>query len=55
VVDAYTLGFASFLLSAGVMGDKFGSKRAFLSGFALFTLACALAPSVMALNVARAV
>jgi DHA2 family methylenomycin A resistance protein-like MFS transporter len=58
VVDAYTLGFAAFLLSAGVIGDKLGSKGAFLAGFALFTLAsvaCALAPSVMALNVARAV
>lgn len=57
VIDAYTLGFATFLLSAGVMGDKFGSKRVFLKGFALFTLAsiaCALAPSVMALNAARA-
>jgi DHA2 family methylenomycin A resistance protein-like MFS transporter len=57
VVDAYTLGFAVFLLSAGVMSDKFGSKRVFLIGFALFTLAsiaCALAPSAMALNVARA-
>ena len=58
VIDAYTLGFASFLLSAGVMGDKFDSKRAFMGGFALFTLAsvaCALAPSAMALNGARAV
>jgi MFS transporter, DHA2 family, methylenomycin A resistance protein len=58
VIDAYTLGFASFLLSAGVMGDKFGSKRVFLSGFGLFALAsvaCALAPSAMAVNVARAV
>ena len=58
VVDAYTLGFAVFLLSAGVMGDKFGSKRVFLVGFGLFTLAsiaCAMAPSAMALNVARAV
>jgi DHA2 family methylenomycin A resistance protein-like MFS transporter len=57
VIDAYTLGFASFLLSAGVMGDKFGSKRVFLSGFVLFTLAsaaCALAPSAMALDLARA-
>ncbi|MGY2293597.1 MFS transporter [Pseudomonas sp. SDO528_S397] len=57
VIDAYTLGFATFLLSAGVMGDKFGSKRMFLGGFALFTLAsiaCAMAPSVMALSVARA-
>ncbi|WP_295999444.1 MFS transporter [Rugamonas sp.] len=57
VVDAYTLGFAVFLLSAGVMGDKFGSKRVFLAGFGLFTLAsiaCAMAPSALALNVARA-
>ena len=58
VVDAYTLGFAVFLLSAGVLGDKFGSRRTFLSGFALFTLAslaCALAPDAMLLNIARAV
>lgn len=58
VVDAYTLGFAVFLLSAGVLGDKSGSRRAFLSGFALFTaasLACALAPSALMLNLARAV
>ena len=57
VIDAYTLGFATLLLSAGVMGDRFGSKRVFLSGFALFALtsiACALAPSAMVLNVARA-
>src|ERR1700727_3629450 len=46
VIDAYTLGFATLLLSAGVMGDRFGSRRVFLSGFALFALAsiaCALA------------
>ena len=58
VVDAYTLGFAVFLLSAGVMGDKFGSRRAFLAGFVLFTLAslaCAAAPTPLALNLARAV
>ncbi|MGW8392961.1 MFS transporter [Pseudoduganella sp. HUAS MS19] len=58
VVDAYTLGFAVFLLSAGVLGDRFGARRVFLSGFALFTLAslaCALAPDALALNLARAV
>lgn len=57
VVDAYTLGFAVFLLSAGALGDKFGSRRTFLTGFALFTaasLACAMAPGAMALNLARA-
>jgi len=58
VVDAYTLGFAVFLLSAGVLGDRFGARRVFLSGFALFTLAslaCAMAPGALALNLARAV
>lgn len=57
VVDAYTLGFAVFLLTAGLMGDRFGPRRIFLGGFALFTaasIACALAPSALALNLARA-
>jgi DHA2 family methylenomycin A resistance protein-like MFS transporter len=57
VVDAYTLGFAVFLLSAGVLGDKFGSRRVFLGGFWLFTLAslaCAAATGAVMLNVARA-
>jgi len=58
VVDAYTLGFAVFLLSAGALGDRFGSRGVFMGGFALFTLAslaCAMAPDALALNVARAV
>ena len=58
VVDAYTLGFAVFLLSAGVLGDRFGARRIFLSGFTLFTLAsvaAALAPDALALNISRAV
>jgi DHA2 family methylenomycin A resistance protein-like MFS transporter len=58
VVDAYTLGFAVFLLSAGAMGDRFGSRSVFLGGFTLFTLAslaCAVAPDALLLNVARAV
>ncbi|WP_373991756.1 MFS transporter [Duganella sp. BuS-21] len=57
VVDAYTLGFAVCLLSAGAMGDRFGSRRVFLGGFALFTLAslaCAVAPDALSLNLARA-
>jgi DHA2 family methylenomycin A resistance protein-like MFS transporter len=57
VVDAYTLGFAVFLLSAGAIGDRFGSRAVFLAGFALFTLAslaCAVAPDALTLNLARA-
>jgi DHA2 family methylenomycin A resistance protein-like MFS transporter len=57
VVDAYTLGFAVLLLAAGAMGDRFGPKRVFLAGFALFaaaSIACALAPTALVLNLARA-
>jgi DHA2 family methylenomycin A resistance protein-like MFS transporter len=57
VVDAYTLGFAVLLLAAGAMGDRFGPRRVFLSGFACFaaaSIACALAPTALALNIARA-
>ncbi|MFL6709525.1 MAG: MFS transporter [Massilia sp.] len=57
VIDAYTLGFAVLLLAAGAMGDRFGPRHVFLSGFVLFALtsvACALAPTALALNIARA-
>jgi MFS transporter, DHA2 family, methylenomycin A resistance protein len=58
VVDAYTLGFAALLLSAGVIGDRLGSKRVFaagLIGFAVASLACGLAPDSSILDCARAV
>lgn len=57
VVDAYTLSFAALLISAGVIGDRFGSRRAYLAGFAIFTIAsviCGLAPSIGVLIAARA-
>lgn len=57
VVDAYTLSFAALLISAGVLGDRFGSRRAFLFGFVLFTVAsviCGLAPTIGILIAARA-
>jgi MFS transporter, DHA2 family, methylenomycin A resistance protein len=57
VVDAYTLPFAVLMLSAGVLGDRFGSRRAFLAGLAIFgaaSLACGLAPNVATLIAARA-
>lgn len=57
VVDAYTLAFASFLLTAGALGDLYGARRVFVVGFAVFTatsLACAAAPSLPLLVAARA-
>ncbi len=48
VVDSYTLAFAVLLLSAGALGDRLGSRRAYLAGFIVFTaasLACGLAPT----------
>jgi DHA2 family methylenomycin A resistance protein-like MFS transporter len=58
LVDSYTLAFATLLLTAGSLGDRFGAKRMLLTGFALFTLAsaaCGLAPSASALVAFRAV
>ncbi len=57
-VDAYFLAFAILLLSAGVLSDRLGARRAFVSGFVVFSaasLACALAPNPAALIGARAV
>ena len=58
VVDAYTVAFAAFMLSAGALGDRFGARRAFQWGMAIFALAsmgCALAPTAGVLDAARAV
>jgi DHA2 family methylenomycin A resistance protein-like MFS transporter len=57
VVDAYTLSFAALLISAGVIGDRFGSRRVYLNGFLLFTVAsivCGFAPTIGILIAARA-
>jgi len=43
IVGAYTLTFAAFMLTGGTLGDRYGRKRFFLAGLALFTLASALA------------
>lgn len=42
-VNAYTLTFAVLLLLGAALGDRFGRKRMFLIGTALFTLASAAA------------
>jgi EmrB/QacA subfamily drug resistance transporter len=40
-VNAYTLPFAAFLLTAAALGDRIGRRRMFLAGIALFTVASA--------------
>ncbi len=57
-VNAYTLSFASLLLTASALGDRFGRRRVFLAGIAIFTVAsaaCALATEPWMLVTARAV
>lgn len=49
IVDSYVLVAAMLLLSGGVFADRFGRKRMYLTGVAVFTAAsvlCALAPSL---------
>jgi EmrB/QacA subfamily drug resistance transporter len=56
-VNAYTLTFAVLLLTGATLGERFGRRRLFAIGLALFTVssaAAALAPNVGALVTARA-
>ena len=57
VVESYALFLAALLLAGGSMGDRYGRRRIFCAGVALFGLAsfgCGLAQSVSQLIVARA-
>src|SRR6266487_788473 len=42
VVDAYTIPLAATVLTAGAIADRFGRKRLFLLGVAVFTASSAL-------------
>lgn len=57
-VNGYNLSFAVLILTAAAMGDRFGRRRIFVAGIALFTLAsaaCALSGNVGVLVAARVV
>lgn len=58
VINAYLLPLSALLLLGGAMGDRFGRRRLFLGGIAVFALAsiiCALAPSLEVLLAGRVV
>jgi MFS transporter, DHA2 family, methylenomycin A resistance protein len=58
VIIAYTLVFASLLLSTGILGEIFSNRRVYLSGLICFTsasLLCGFAPNLLFLQVARGV
>jgi len=57
-VNAYNLSFAVLLLTGAALGDRFGRRKLYATGLALFAVAsaaCALAPDVGWLIAARAV
>ncbi len=58
IVNAYTLTFAVLLLTGAALGDRFGRKRVFIIGLAIFTAGSAIAAlstEVTQLIVARAI
>ena len=57
-VTAYGISFAAGIITAAALGDRYGRRLVFSSGLALFTLAsaaCALAPNMAELIIARTV
>jgi EmrB/QacA subfamily drug resistance transporter len=58
IVDAYALVFAGLLLTAGAIGDRFGRKKALLTGLAIFgagAVASGLAGSASTVIVGRGI
>ena len=58
IVNAYQLAILALLLPLAMLGDLIGYRRVYLCGVALFTLAsaaCAFAPNLGVLTIARAV
>lgn len=58
VINAYALVFAALMLSSGSLVDRFGSKKTFITGVAIFIVAsvsCALAPTIYWLDLMRGV
>ncbi|UDL93262.1 MFS transporter [Lichenihabitans sp. PAMC28606] len=57
VISTYVLCFASLLLPAGAIADRYGRRRVFLAGIAVFAIAslwCGVSSTAAMLSVARA-
>ena len=57
IIDAYTLALAATVITAGSLADRFGRRRCFGIGLAVFvvtSMVCAAAQSIEMLNAARA-
>ncbi|ADU72788.1 MFS transporter [Pantoea sp. At-9b] len=58
VMNTYSLLFASLLLGAGTLGDRFGVRNVFVCGILIFigaSLSCAFAPTIYWLDTARGI
>jgi EmrB/QacA subfamily drug resistance transporter len=58
VIESYALFLAALILVGGSLGDLFGRRKLFVIGIVIFTaasVACAAAPSIIVLIVARSV
>jgi EmrB/QacA subfamily drug resistance transporter len=56
IMNAYTIAMCAMLMAMGALGDRFGRKRVFMTGVAVFALAslmCGLATSAPLLIAAR--
>src|SRR5580658_8794828 len=56
VVESYALFLAALLLTGGSLGDRYGRRKIFAAGVAIFSIAsawCGLAPGIRQLIVAR--
>jgi len=57
VVEGYTLFLSALILLGGALGDRYGRRRLYMIGIAVFAVAslgCAVAPTIEIVDVARA-
>jgi DHA2 family methylenomycin A resistance protein-like MFS transporter len=58
VINAYAICLSALMLSAGPMGDRYGHKRTWMAGVALFTIGsavCTVATSLVLFLIGRAI